>query len=256
MGRLRPGGARRKARAARIGEKVQHTGRNRFSRRSPALRRSSGQDALGCGCGRSACRSGCVRHRIRCLSARNPHRSGPARSQRPAVVVDEIPVGGLLREDADVLERGESQPHAQPHPLIDVIHRPARGHFGTETPLAALLAARIAQKGGIGRATPLLLGERPPPDGLRFGTPRNVTPEAFEFLEIARINQFVIPESGCQLFLHKKIFFILPSAEAGSGTYSRRKAPGTAPPAAVPSCRYSPVRTAANRSSRTSRRAP
>ena len=81
-----------------------------------------------------------------------------------------------------MLERGESQPHAQPHPLIGVIHRPARGHFGTETPLAALLAARIAQKGGIGRTAPLLLGERPPPDSLRFGTPRNVTPEAFELL--------------------------------------------------------------------------
>ena len=46
-----------------------------------------------------------------------------------------------------------------------------------------------AKERGVG-PPPLRLRKRPPPDGLRFGTPRNVTPEAFELLDIARVDQF------------------------------------------------------------------
>ena len=58
-----------------------------------------------------------------------------------------------------------------------------------------------AKERGVG-PPPLRLRKRPPPDGLRFGTPRNVTPEAFELLEIPRVEEFIIPEIGRQLFLH------------------------------------------------------
>lgn len=40
-----------------------------------------------------------------------------------------------------------------------------------------------------------------------FGTAGNVLPEAFELLEIPRVDQFVIPERGCQLSLHAYGYF-------------------------------------------------
>ena len=89
-----------------------------------------------------------------------------------------------------------AQPHAQPHPLIGILHHPAVGHSGRETPFAPLVAARIAPKRSVGRAPPLLFGERTPPDGLRLGTARHITPEAFQFLEIPRVEEFIIPEIG------------------------------------------------------------
>ena len=42
---------------------------------------------------------------------------------------------------------------------------------------------------------------------MRFGTAGNVLPEAFELLEIPRVDQFVIPERGCQLSLHAYGYF-------------------------------------------------
>ena len=101
-----------------------------------------------------------------------------------------------------MLERRKPQPHAQPHPLIGILHHPAVGHSGRETPFAPLVAARIAPKRSVGHAPPLLFGERAPPDGLRLGTARHITPEAFQFLEIPRVEEFIIPEIGRQLFLH------------------------------------------------------
>ena len=106
-----------------------------------------------------------------------------------------------------MLERGEPQAHTKRHILVFVGHRPARRHAGAQAPLAAFVAAHIAQEGRVGHAAPLPLGERAPPDGLRFGTAGNVLPEAFELLEIARIDQFVIPERGCQLSLHAYGYF-------------------------------------------------
>ena len=128
--------------------------------------------------------------------------------QLPALVVDEVPVGGLLGEDPHVLERREPQPHAQPHPPVSILHRPAVGGLGRKTPFAPLVAAGVAQEHGVGRAAPLLFGKRSPPDGLRLGTARHITPETLQFLEIARVDQFVIPEIGCQLLLHYFRFFV------------------------------------------------
>ena len=128
--------------------------------------------------------------------------------QRPALVVDEVPVGGLLGEDAHMLERREPQPHAQPHLPVSILHRPAVGSLGRKAPFAPFVAAGVTQERGVGRAPPLLLRKRPPPDGLRLGTARHITPEAFQFFEIARVDQFVIPEIGCQKLLHYFRFFV------------------------------------------------
>ena len=135
-----------------------------------------------------------VQH-LGCKTSRSDH--------LPAVVVDEIPVGRLLGEDTHVFERREGQPHAQPHLLIGILHHPAVGHLLAETPLPVLVAARVAQERSVGRLPPLFFGECPPPDGLRLGTARHIAPETFQFLEIARVEQFIIPEIGCKLFLHK-----------------------------------------------------
>ena len=106
-----------------------------------------------------------------------------------------------------MLERRESQAHTEYHILVFVGHRPARGHAGAQAPFAAFVAAHVAQEGRVGHAAPLPLGERAPPNGLRFGTSSDVLPEAFELLEIPRVDQFVIPKRGCQLSLHAYGYF-------------------------------------------------
>ena len=154
MRRLGPRGTRRKRRAARIGEEVQHARR----------------EAVG--------------------------------PQRRAAVADEVPVRSLLGEKTDVLERGEAETHPKHRAAAVVAYRPALRHPGPQAPLPALLAAGVAQKRSVGHAPPLLLGQAPPPDRLRLRTARYIRPEAFELLEIARVDEFVIGKTGCKLFLH------------------------------------------------------
>lgn len=160
---LGPGRPGRERRAARIGEQVQH-----------------------------------LRHAFRPLAA---PRGRTAAGQLPAAVVDEIPVGGLLGKNPDVLERRQRQPHPEAHPPAGILHCPAVGHTGRKAPLAALLAASVASERSVG-PPPLRLRQRPPPDGLRLRTARDEAAETLQFLEIARIEQFVIPECGGQLHLH------------------------------------------------------
>ena len=177
MRHLGPCGSRRQRRPARIGEEVEHAqGGLRHGRNGTGTLRAGRRAAL-----------------------RRRHGTAAART---AAVVDEVPVGRLFGEDTHVLERRKAQPHAQPHRPVGILHRPAVGHLRRKAPLAALLLPGVAAERRIGQTPPLLLGKRRAPDGLRFGTARHEAAEAFELLEGARVDEFIIPEIGCELSLH------------------------------------------------------
>ena len=185
----------REGRTARIGEEVQHPGSGRG-----AVGRS--RDSASGSRSATVVRTG-SRHGAEAAGSRVSRASPVDRTAEPPhVVVDKVPVGGLFGKDADVLERREGQAHPQLRRPTGIGHRPAVGHLRRKTPLASFVATGVAQKRRIGHPPPLRFGECPPPDGLRFGAPCDVASEAFEFLEIARVDEFVIREIGGQLLLH------------------------------------------------------
>ena len=201
MRHIGPSGTGGKRGAARIGEQIQHA-RRRSGRIVHPGRRHGRRHGPGSAALRRTGSAGRRRPAVCTACTGQGIGSQSSASQGPAAVVDEIPVGRLFGKNPHVFERREPQPHAQLHPVMTVRHRPARRHLRLHAPLAAFVVTRVAHERRIGPAAPLLLGEAAPPDRLRLGAPRHKVSEALEFLEIARINQFVIPEIGGQLFLH------------------------------------------------------
>ena len=125
------------------------------------------------------------------------------RTQLPACVVYEVPVGRLLGKYSHMFERRERQPHSQPHLIVAIADRPALLHAAAQPPLSAFVAALIAYERCVGRV-PDLVAERAVPYSLRLGAPHGVAAEAFELLEVACVEQLVIFEIGCKFLYHNQ----------------------------------------------------
>ena len=143
-------------------------------------------------------------------------RRSPGPDQRPCPVEDIFPIRGLLGEDTDMLESRQAKPQGECRAVLragrSVADVPLVFHPFAAVPGAAVLLSRFAEAGPraktrVCETVPFRLRHAFVPQGFGFWPGQDIAAEAFEFFEIAAVNQFVVaPLSGGIFKGHRKEF--------------------------------------------------
>ena len=140
--------------------------------------------------------------------------AGDSRGQSPlkfgetgGLPIDEFPDGGLLGEDAHVLEGGQAQAQGEVQPALGaaVADVPLVVHFAQALPGAAVFLAGLGESGagfeaGVAEPGPFSCAQVFVPEGFGLRTGEDIGAETFQLLAVSAVEEFVIFPEGAGVF--------------------------------------------------------